>query len=304
MTFIAMTGATGFVGQALLQRALAEGWEVRALTRRMQPPRAGVTWVEGDLHDPAALLRLVEGTEAVIHVAGVVNAPDAAGFEAGNVAGTLNVVEAAKRAGVRRFLFVSSLSAREPKLSAYGASKAKAEKLVKASGLDWTTVRPPWIYGPGDRETLDMFKAARWRIVPMPPKPGRTSVIHVDDLARLLLALVPPLAAVVRKTFEPDDGRPGGWSHYEIARAIGWAVGRRPLVLHLSSRLLGWAAQIDGKLRKDKAKLTADRVSYMAHPDWVARERLRVPKRLWEARIETRQGLMTTAEWYRGQGWL
>ncbi|WP_410954566.1 NAD-dependent epimerase/dehydratase family protein, partial [Pseudomonas aeruginosa] len=72
---------------------------------------------------------------AVIHVAGVVNAPDPAGFAAGNVAGTLNVIEAAQAAGVRRIIFVSSLAAREPKLSAYGASKAKAEKLVKASGL-------------------------------------------------------------------------------------------------------------------------------------------------------------------------
>ncbi|HEY6868421.1 MAG TPA: NAD(P)H-binding protein [Novosphingobium sp.] len=304
MTLIAITGATGFVGQALLERALAEGYVVRALTRRDQAPRANLTWVRGDLEDSAALAELVRGTEAVIHVAGVVNAPAPAGFEAGNVAGTLNVVEAAKAAGVGRFIFVSSLSAREPKLSAYGASKAKAEKLLKASALDWTVVRPPWIYGPGDKETLDMFRAAKWRLVPMPPRPGRSSLIHVDDLARLLLALVPPLATVVRKTFEPDDGRPGGWSHYEVARAIGWAVGRRPWVLHLTPRLLGWVSRADVALRKDKAKLTPDRVGYMCHPDWVARERLRVPKRLWEARIETRLGLKATSEWYRAKGWL
>lgn len=304
MTLIAITGATGFVGQTLLDQALAQGIEVRALARREQLPRAGVTWVRGDLGDAAALAQLVQGAEAVIHVAGVVNAPDPAVFESGNVAGTLNVVEAAKQAGVRRFINVSSLSAREPKLSAYGASKAKAEKLVKASGLDWTTVRPPWIFGPGDRETLDMFRSARWRVVPMPPRVGRSSVIHVDDLARLLLALVPPLASVVRKTYEPDDGRPGGWSHYDFARAIGWAVGRRPLVLHLSPRVLGWVAKVDGALRKDQARLTADRVGYMVHPDWVARERARPPKRLWEARIETRQGLRATAEWYRAQRWL
>lgn len=304
MTFIAVTGATGFVGQALLERALGEGYAVRALARRDQPERPRLTWIPGDLADPAALARLVQGTEAVIHVAGVVNAPDPAGFAAGNVAGTLNVIEAAQAAGVRRFIFVSSLAAREPKLSAYGASKAKAEKLVKASGLDWTIVRPPWVYGPGDRESLDLFKAARWRLVPMPPAVGRSSVIHVDDLARLLLTLVPPLPNVLRKTFEPDDGRPGGWSHREWARAIGWAVDRRPLVLHLPARLLGWAARADAALRKDKAKLTPDRAGYMCHPDWVARERLRVPKRLWEARIETRLGLKATAEWYRAKGWL
>lgn len=106
---IAVTGATGFVGQALLDRAARAGVEVRALTRRPQDPRPGVDWIKGDLDARAALTRLVTGAEAVIHVAGVVNAPDAAGFEHGNVAGTLNVIEAALAAGVSRFVCVSSL---------------------------------------------------------------------------------------------------------------------------------------------------------------------------------------------------
>jgi len=304
MTLVAITGATGFVGQALIERALAEGIEVRALTRSEQGARKGITWIRGDLADTRALARLMKGAEAVIHVAGVINAPDPAGFEAGNVAGTLTVIEAARKAGVPRFVFVSSLSAREPRLSAYGASKAKAERLVKASGLDWTIVRPPAIYGPRDREILELFRLARWRVLPMPPMPGRASFLHVDDLARLLLGLIPPARNTAHKVFEPDDGKPGGWSHYEIARAIGWAVGCRPLVLHLSQRVLSGIARLDGRLRKDRAKLTADRVSYMCHPDWVVRDRLRPPLRLWQARIETRQGLEATARWYREQGWL
>lgn len=304
MTRVAITGATGFVGQALLDRAVADGYAVRALARKEQPHREGVQWVHGDLGNTRALARLMQGAEAVIHVAGVVNAPDHAGFEAGNVAGTLTVVEAAKLAGVPRFVFVSSLSARQPRLSAYGASKAKAEKLVRASGLDWTIVRPPAIYGPRDREMLDLFRLARWRLLAMPPRAGRASLLHVEDLARLLVALVPAERRTAHKVIEADDGRPGGWSHYEIARAIGWAVGRRPLVFHLSQPMLERVARLDSWLRKDRAKLTPDRVSYMCHPDWVVSERARAPVRLWQPRIETRQGLKATAEWYREQGWL
>ncbi|MFC3173590.1 NAD-dependent epimerase/dehydratase family protein [Novosphingobium bradum] len=304
MTLLAITGATGFVGQALIDRALAEGFTVRALARREQPHRKGVAWVHGDLADPRALARLMKRAEAVIHVAGVVNAPDREGFDAGNVAGTLSVVEAAKAAGVGRFVFVSSLSAREPKLSDYGASKARAEKLVRASGLDWTIVRPPAIYGPRDREMLDLFRLARWRVLAMPPRQGRASLIHVEDLARLLLALVPAERRTAHKVLEPDDGRPGGWSHYEIARAIGWAVGRRPLVLHLPPAMLHRIARLDGWWRKAAAKLTADRVSYMCHPDWVVSERARPPVRLWQPQVETRGGLKATADWYRAQGWL
>ena len=301
---IAVTGSTGFVGQALLDRAEQEGMPVKALARRPQDARSGVEWVRGDLEAKAALRQLVRGSEAVIHVAGVVNAPDAAGFEAGNVTGTLNLIEACLSEGVQRFVHVSSLSAREPDLSAYGASKARAEKLVGASGLDWTMVRPPWIYGPRDTDTLDMFKAARWGLMPMPPSEGRSSMLHVDDLARLLLALVPGGEGVTGQTFEPDDGRKQGWSHYELARAIGWAMGRRPWVIHLSRASLERAARADRFLRRHRAKLTLDRVGYMAHPDWVVTHEARPPRGLWRPEIPTREGLKATADWYRENRWI
>ena len=299
---IAVTGATGFVGQALLDRALEADVTVKALARRAQPPLAGVEWVSGDLGTNDSLRQLVRGAEAVIHVAGVVN--DAAQFESGNVLGTLNVIEAAKAEGVQRFIHVSSLSAREPDLSAYGASKARAEKLVMASGLDWTIVRPPGIYGPRDVDYFEMFRLARWGLMPVPPKEGRASIIHVDDLARLLLALVPGGEGVSSQTFEPDDGREQGWSHYEFARAIGWAMGRRPWVVHLSRASLERAARVDRRVRGTKARLTADRVGYMAHPDWVVSNDARPPHRLWQPLVPTGEGLKATAQWYRDNRWL
>jgi uncharacterized protein YbjT (DUF2867 family) len=301
---LAVTGATGFVGQSLLDLALDEGHPVRALARRPQRAREGVEWVAGDLADKAALEQLMRGAEAAIHIAGVVNSPDPEGFEAGNVAGTLGAIEAAKRAGVRRFIHVSSLSAREPELSAYGASKARAEKLVMASGLDWTIVRPPGIYGPRDSDIFEMFRMARWGLMPMPARHGRASYIHVHDLARLLLALVPGGEGISATTFEPDDGRKGGWSHHEFARAIGWAMGRRPWIVHLSRVSLERAARADRLVRGRKAKLTLDRAGYMSHPDWVVSEAARVPEALWKPGIPTREGLKATARWYRENGWI
>jgi UDP-glucose 4-epimerase len=300
---IAVTGATGFVGSALGAIAERQGLEIRALTRRKQPSTAGVEWVAGDLHDRKALARLVSKAEAVIHVAGVVNTPDPMGFHLGNVEGTMALVEAAVAARVPRFVFVSSLAAREPQLSKYGASKRHAEKLVSASGLDWTIVRPPAIYGPRDREMLELFKLAKWGVVPMPPQ-GRASLIHVEDLARLLLALVPAREDVTRQVFEPDDGKREGWSHRELAKAIGWALGRRPWVPHLSKPMLERLARLDKALRGDKAKLTPDRVGYMTHPDWVCSPRMRPPTNLWMPAVATLDGLRATAKWYREKGWL
>ena len=207
MTLLAITGATGFVGSAVLNEALSQGHQVKALARREQPSRAGVAWVRGDLADTAALAALCAGADAVIHVAGLTNTPDPAEFDVANVTGTAHVMAAMQGAGVRRLVFVSSLAAREPKLSAYGASKAKAEALVEASGLDWTTVRPPAVYGPRDIDMLDLFRAAKWGVVPLPPG-GATSIIHADDLASLLVTLAASNAAPTKKkTYEPDDGR-------------------------------------------------------------------------------------------------
>ncbi len=154
---VAVTGATGFVGRAVVDRSAGSGLSLRALTRRAQPSRAGITWIAGALDKPDSLATLVEGADAVLHIAGVVNAPDRAGFVAGNIDGTRAIVEAAKAAGIKRFVHVSSLSAREPALSTYGWSKRQAEAIVTDSGLDWTIVRPSGIYGPGDMEMRDMF---------------------------------------------------------------------------------------------------------------------------------------------------
>lgn len=309
MSILAITGATGFVGSAVLDEALAQGHTVRALARREQAPRAGVEWVRGDLNDTAALAALVQGADAVVHVAGLTNTPDPAEFEIANVTGTANVLAAMTGAGVKRLVFVSSLSARKPELSAYGASKAKAEALVEASRLDWTTVRPPGVYGPRDVDYLEMFRTARLGFVPLPPG-GASSIIHADDLARLLVILAASSSSEAvgpasKKLYEPDDGREGGWSHKELAQAIGRAMGRRVVFApHLPKKVLEAAAAADRMARGDRAKLTADRVGYMTHPNWVARFDRKPPPGLWQPRIAGEEGLKATAEWYRREGWV
>jgi len=297
---LALTGATGFVGAHLLDLAVAEGHEVRALTRRAQPPRDGVTWIDGALDRPDAIAALVAGADAVIHVAGVINAADAAGFEAGNVTGTAALLDAAAAAGVARFVHVSSLAAREPELSQYGASKARSEALVRGSLLSTAIVRPPAVYGPGDRETLELFRMARRGLVVLPP-PGRLSLIHVGDLATLLLALA---GSRERLLIEPDDGRRGGWTHVEFGRALGRAVGRTVRTMSAPRLLLNLAARCDRLVRGRNAKLTPDRAAYFCHPDWTVAPAYAAPASLWRPRIDSEAGLAATAAWYQQAGWL
>jgi nucleoside-diphosphate-sugar epimerase len=299
---LAITGATGFVGSHLLDATLAAGHEVKALTRSKQHDRDGVDWVVGDLSSRDALEWLVDQADAVIHVAGTINAPNKAGFEEGNVAGTLAMLAAATAGGIHRFVHVSSLAAREPKLSLYGASKQRGEELVHSSGLDWAIVRPPAVYGPGDRETLELFRMARLGLMLMPPK-GRVSVIHADDLARLLLALA-DASAPTSCLVEPDDGKPGGWTHREFAKALAEAVGTRAAVISSPGVLLRLAARADQLFRGEKAKLTTDRAAYFSHRNWVVEPKRAAPAELWRPQIATPDGLKMTAAWYREKGWL
>jgi nucleoside-diphosphate-sugar epimerase len=299
---LAVTGGTGFVGSHLLDVAIAAGHEITALTRREQPGRERVTWITGDLHNRSALEQLVRDADAIIHVAGVITGQTPAVFERGNVEGTLAMLAAATAGGVPRFIHVSSLAAREPRLSLYGASKARAEELVHSSGLDWAIVRPPAVYGPGDRETLELFRMAKLGIMLMPPK-GRVSIIHADDLARLLLALAGPKVPS-NILIEADDGKPSGWTHREFARALGVAVGTRPAIVSSPGILLRLAARADQLFRREKAKLTVDRAAYFSHRNWVIEPKRACPPEIWQPKVETHQGLKETADWYKQAGWL
>ena len=298
---LAVTGGTGFVGQHLLRLALDSGYEVRALTRGWKPPEDGIDWVDGALDRPDSLLKLVDGADGVIHVAGVVNGSKAA-FEAANVTGTAAMVDAARKAGVRRFVHISSLAAREPQLSHYGWSKSRSERIVAASGLEWTIIRPPAVYGPGDKETLELFKMARRGFVALPPG-GHFSVIHVEDLCRLILTVIDE-PDTISETYEPDDGSERGWQHRHFARSLSRIFGKRATTVAMPRMLLHGLSRLDRLLRRGGAKLTPDRVNYFCHPDWVVTAERRPPPALWQPQIRTSAGLRETADWYQSRGWL
>ena len=162
------------------------------------------------------------GADAVVHAAGLIKARRAGGLHAINRDGTARLSSLAPNIP---FLLLSSLAAREPQLSPYAASKRAAEEVVARRTGPWLAVRAPAVYGPGRPRDPGLFQDGRARFRPSARSAGRRlSLIHVEDLAEALaLALDRPLPPAV---CEIDDGRPGGYSHADMAAAA--ARGARP----------------------------------------------------------------------------
>lgn len=307
---IAITGATGFVGSHLVGRLVEQGHAVRILARRPETVRRNdVEVIAGDLASHEALERLCADAQSVVHCAGVISAPSRAAYDLVNVAGTHAVLEAAKAAGVRRFVHLSSLAAREPDVSGYAASKRAGEEPVCDAGtaFSWVVLRPPAVYGPGDKATLPLIKQLTQRIALVPgTNAGRASLIHVRDLADAIVHVVEhdELSGAV---FELDDGKEGGYSWRELTCAAGEAEGHKVACVFLPRSVARLAGAVEAALARRANRtpeVTPDKVRELYHPDWVCRHNLLQERSTWHPAVGLVDGLRETASWYRKEGWL
>ena len=307
---VALTGATGFLGRALAQALSERGDRLRMLLRPEAEPPAPGEVVAGRLADLDALGRLVEGADLVIHAAGLIKARRPQDFQPVNVQGVRDIARlTAERAPGARFLLISSLSAREPGLSAYAASKAEAEAVARQAlaPVRLTIVRPPAIYGPGDRETLALFRAAlSLPVLPLPgPDEARLALIHVADAAGQILALADHPARP--DAFALADARAEGYGWREIMRAAAVAVGRRkaPLVRVPAALILGLGAanSLIGRLGGEPRIMTLGKAREALHPDWSVSAAERAPVGAG-CRFDLGSGFADSVAWYRARGWL
>ena len=303
----ALTGATGFLGRTLAQALHDEGYSLRILARPGIATTVPAEVVIGRLADQPALDRLVEGAEVVIHTAGLIKARRPAGFLPVNVEGARTMAEATARGAPQaHFLLISSLSAREPHLSAYAASKAAGEAAVREilPSERLTVVRPPAIYGPGDRETLALFRTvARLPIVPAPgPADARLALIHAADAAAQIAALAsaPPSGRV----YALADARPQGYGWREILRAAGKAVGRTPPMIQVPAAPAARIAAGSLLGRIGPAQIfTPGKARETLHGDWSVGPGELAPQ-LPAPRFDLPTGFADAVAWYRAHRWL
>ncbi|PXX39316.1 MULTISPECIES: SDR family oxidoreductase [Burkholderia] len=317
MSHLIITGANGFVGRAVCRRALEAGHTVTALVRRPGGAFGGVReWV----HDAADFDGVDKGwpadlvADCVIHLAARVHVmrdespdPDAA-FDATNVAGTLRLAKAARRHGVRRIVYASSIKAvgesdggtplseavsPDPQ-DAYGRSKLRAERELAqfgaSNGLDVVIVRPPLVYGPAVRANfLKMMDAvARGMPLPLGSIVARRSIVYVDNLADALLQCATDPRAAGECFHVADDDAP---SVTGLLRLVGDALGKPARLIAVPSGVLRALGTLTGR------RAAIDRLTGSLELDTG-----RIARVLdWHPPYTTRQGLEATAAWYRSR---
>lgn len=232
---ILVTGANGFVGRALIERLLQEGFQVRALVRQPPPTgtpvASGLEYVIGDMRDAATLLAATRGATAVVHLAAAKS--DEKDSLDINVGGARRLVVACRANGCERIINVSTISAKIPRKGLYGASKAQADEVFRQSALQVTTLLPSVIYGPDDRGVFGTI--VRFiRKLPVVPVLGDgrwlSAPVHVADVAAVIVG---SLRNARSAGSEYDIGGPELISFDELIDRIAACLGRSARKVHV-----------------------------------------------------------------------
>jgi nucleoside-diphosphate-sugar epimerase len=272
---VAITGATGFIGNILIQRLTESGWRVRALTRLSRPDSDSIQWIVGDLDNPRALHHLVKGVAFVIHCAAAVKGSSFHEFAHTNIQGTQNLLYAViEQKQLPCFLLISSLAARQPELSLYAKSKYLSEQqlIVHSNQLPWTIFRPTAVYGPGDKELKPLFQAMHRGLLPVVGNiHNRFGLIHVHDLVTAILIWLSSNTAI-HETFELDDGTPNGYSYQNLSD-LAQQVWKRPVhCIAIPDWMIRSIALLNlwfSRIFRYSPMLTPGKVNELQHNNWV-----------------------------------
>lgn len=284
---IAITGATGFVGRALLCEL--DNTRVTALCRGGADRGRGISeqvrWISGDLNDRTACETMLRDADVVIHLAGLTCAQSREAFMAVNADAAGRLAQQAAQAGVRHFILMSSLAATRPAISDYAASKAAGEEAVRAAAgrMPVTIIRAPAVLGPGDDATAPLFRMLARGLATAPggvARHSRFSVIDVRDLARFTAELARADAGATDMV-APYSIREVRFDNLtDTTTAItGRTVRTLPIPLPLMVAA-GRLADLRGRITGRPGVFGSDKVDEIWSGDWIADTRVPSPTSL------------------------
>ena len=291
-----VTGATGFIGQRLVSALSEQGIHVLAMVRPGNKPDSRIPktcqQVAVGLTEVDKLADIVTACSAVIYCAGSVRGRNAADFSGANINGIKALLEAMERSNSAvPLLLLSSLAASRPELSDYAYSKYAGEQLLRGTALNWTVLRPPAVYGPGDREMLPILKMIRRGVlVRTGPADQRLSLLHVDDLVSAMTAWLSAPQNCRHTIYAIDDGTPGGYDWKAMGEAVN---GKNIKVLAVPGFILAGVARLNllfSGLLGYAPMLSPGKVRELVHAKWLCDNRGFTEATGWQPKLDLRQG--------------
>lgn len=249
---ILITGATGYIGRHLVSRLVAQGERPRCLVRNIKRassilPAGTLEFVQGDTTSPASLGTAVQGVDTIVHTAFITaDLKQSAGnrYQETNVQGTANLIEAAKKAGVKRIIVISGLGTKPDKPGSYMQGRYLAEKMVKESGLDWTIIQPSVLFGkdaPFIKGLTDLIRTA-----PVVPLIGGGKImfqpIYVEDVVTVIIKVLQEPERTKNKTY--TIGGPAYYSFTQIIDALLQAMHKKRIRVPAPTPLVGIGAAV------------------------------------------------------------
>jgi dihydroflavonol-4-reductase len=320
---ILVTGGSGFIGGHLLAKLSGAGEPVRALIRRQTTLPAGVDAAYGDLVSGQGVSEAARGVDIVIHLAGVTKALKAGDYYTGNARTTATLLRALASTGPGgnpvRFVHVSSLAAAGPSLDGqpvaeeaephplthYGKSKLEAERVVRALAPEAVIVRPPVVYGPGDRDVFEMFKSiSRGFALRIAGGERWFSMIYVRDLVEGLL-LAARSSRAPGRTYFLSHSKPASWTALSATAAS--IMHKRPFTVTLpqaAARAAGYCAELWAGITGKAAILSREKVAEAICARWTCDTSRAAGELGFDARTSMETGLAETLAWYKEAGWL
>lgn len=322
MKKVLVTGSTGFIGSHLVDKLVEKGYTVRCLIRRESNTGIlkgkNVELAEGDYSDPEKLKKALKDIEIVFHLAAVINGKSRETFFNANVSGTENLIKAYGDMDQRKtkFVFISSIAASGPAtgkglknenepdkpVSLYGESKLLAEGIVKKFGgkIPYVILRPPNVYGPGQKELSILIKVIKMRIMPLlGGRNSYSSFSYVDDVVDALV-LAGESDSAVGKTYFISDNKVYTWR--ETAKEIARLLKVYPFVIPISDRILliaAWKLRLLSGIFKFDPPFSPGDLKSIRKNSWVFDGSKLMNELGFKPKVSMKEGLKRTIDYYK-----
>jgi len=322
---VLVTGATGFIGKHIVPRLLREHYSVRCLVRpdshRLATCENDVEWTIGDVSDPDSLDRACRNMDLVIHLAGITKSINPDIFFQTNTTGTENLIKAVSEG--TKTIFISSQAAVGPSknliplseqapanpVSAYGRSKLLAEQLYLQTDrpINYTIIRPAIVYGPEDRESLSLFRIAKYHLNPhIGIRKSLVNIVHIRDLVEFIMICINNQSSE-SEIFHINDGNDVGYKQNELISKAAECMDSWTIPLYVPKIALKLGVNLNSfisHIRGNTSILNPDKYNELTARGWVLSSQKAREILDYRPKYDIDSGFKMTIDWYRENGWL